>query len=204
MNDVREVSNFSNGGEPIIDASQPYRVRFELTGTSDMLMHKWNCESVNEKAKAAKNSKAKKTDDVESYVYRNDGGMICLPGEYVRQSMIWAAKFRQDPRSPRKSAMDLYKAGIVSDTFLASLGLMKWDYEDQRRVVVQRSGVNRTRPAIKKGWKAQFGFTILTPEYIEPNDFQSVLVQAGILIGVGDFRPTYGRYGITHFEVCKD
>jgi hypothetical protein len=199
MNAIAEVSNFSNGGASVIDASQPYRVSFTLTGTSDLLMHRWNNEAVDEKAKAKKGSAAKKTDDIESYVYRDDDGMIAIPGEYVRQSIIFAAKFRQDPRSPRKSAMDLYKAGVVSLTNLASLGVDKWDYEDRRRVVIQRAGVNRTRPAMKKGWAARFDFMVLTPEYIDPSDLHSVLTQAGILIGIADFRPTYGRFAITQF-----
>ena len=106
----------------------------KLTGTADLLFHRWNSQAVEEKAKAAKNSKAKKTDDIESYVYRNDGGELCIPGEYVRQAIVAAAKFRQDPRSPRKSAMDLYKAGVVPLTILASTGKKAWDYEDTRRV----------------------------------------------------------------------
>lgn len=203
MNAITEVANFTNGAEAVIDASQPYRVSFTLTGTSDMLMHRWNNEAVDEKARAAKNSKAKKTDDIESYVYRDDDGLLCLPGEYVRQAIIFAAKFRQDPRSPRKSAMDLYKAGVVSLTQLASLGTDKWDYEDRRRVVIQRAGVNRTRPAMKKGWKAEFEFMVLTPEYIEPSDLHGVLTQAGVLIGVADFRPTYGRFSVTRFDVLN-
>jgi hypothetical protein len=203
MNALTEVSNFSNGAESIIDASQPYRVTFTLEGTSDLLMHRWNNEAVEEKAKAKKGSTAKKSDDVESYVYRDDDGNIALPGEYVRQAIIFAAKFRQDPRSPRKSAMDLYKAGVVSLTQLASLGVDKWDYEDRRRVVIQRAGVNRTRPAMKKGWRAQFDFMVLTPEYIEPTDLHSVLTQAGILIGVADFRPTYGRFAVTRFDLAQ-
>ncbi|RQZ09189.1 hypothetical protein DF105_01120 [Burkholderia stagnalis] len=201
---MTELAGVTNGGEAIIDLSQPYRVSFELTGTSDMLMHRWNNEAVDEKSKAAKNSKAKKSDDIESYVYRNDDGMVCLPGEYVRQAIIFAAKFRQDPRSPRKSAMDLYKAGVVSLTDLASLGRDTWDYEDRRRVVIQRAGINRTRPAFKKGWKAEFDFMVLTPEYIEPTDLHAVLTQAGILIGVADFRPTYGRFGVTKYQVITD
>jgi hypothetical protein len=201
MNQLAEVSNFSNGAESIIDASQPYRVTFTLTGTSDLLMHRWNNEAVDEKAKAKKGSAAKKTDDIETYVYRDDNGMIALPGEYVRQAIIFAAKFRQDPRSPRKSAMDLYKAGVVSLTHLASLGTHKWDYEDRRRVVIQRAGVNRTRPAMKKGWTAQFDFMVLTPEYIDPSDLNAVLTQAGLLIGIADFRPTYGRFAVTNYTI---
>ena len=165
-----------------------------------MLFHRWNCEAVDTKAKAAKNSKAKKTDDIESYVWRNDAGELCLPGEYLRQSIIMAAKFKQDPRSPRKSAMDLFKAGVVSLTPLASMGTEKWDYLDTRRVMIQRAGINRTRPAMKVGWKAEFDLQVLTPEYVSAELLYDVVSMAGRLVGVGDFRPTYGRFNVVSFS----
>lgn len=201
MNAVVEKFEVTNGGAEAIQTGIPYRLAFQLTGTSDLLFHRWNAQAVDEKAKAKKGSAAKKSDDVESYMYRNDDGELCVPGEYVRQAIIMAAKFRQDPRSPRKSAMDLYKAGVVSLTNLATTGKKDPDYYDTRRVVVQRAGINRTRPAIKQGWKAEFEFLILTPEYIAPMDLHAVLTQAGVLVGLADFRPTYGRFGITSFEV---
>lgn len=100
----------------------PYRVLVEIQGVCPIMFHRWNCESVASKAAAKKGSAEKKSDDVESYVYRNDKGEICIPGEYLRGAIIAAAKFQQDPRSPRKSAMDLFKAAIVSLTEFASLG----------------------------------------------------------------------------------
>lgn len=190
----------SNGGMEAISNGKPYTAFMTLTGTSDLLFHRWNCEAVDEKARSAKNSKSKKTDNIESYVYRDDDGFICIPGEYVRQSTIHSAKYVQDPRSPRKSAMDMFKAGVISLTPLASLGLKKWDYEDRRRVVIQRAGINRTRPAIKAGWKADFEFMVLLPEYIGPQLLHEVISNAGKLVGIGDFKPTYGRFCITSFE----
>lgn len=201
MNAVTDKFEATNAAAVDIDMSQPYRVSIQLTGTADIMFHRWNSQAVDEKAKSAKNSKAKKSDNIESYVYRNDDGELCIPGEYVRQSIIMAAKFRQDPRSPRKSAMDLYKAGVVPLTNLASTGHKHWQYEDTRRVVIQRAGINRTRPCLKQGWKAEFEFLILTPEYIAPMDLHGVLTQAGVLVGLADFRPTFGRFGITSFEV---
>lgn len=191
----------TNGAAESIAFSEPYVAHVEIEGVADMLFHRWNPEAVDAKAGAAKGSKAKKTDDIESYVYRDDDGMLCVPGEYLRQAIIGAAKFRQDPRSPRKSAMDLFKAGVVSLTILAPLGTAKWDYEDRRRVVVQRSGVNRTRPAMKQGWRAEFDLQVNLPEYISPAMLNEVIASAGRLIGLGDFRPTYGRFAITKFEV---
>jgi hypothetical protein len=39
------------------------------------------------------------------------------------------------------------------------------------------------------------------PEYITPDVMQALAVDAGRLIGVGDFRPTYGRFQVVGFEV---
>jgi hypothetical protein len=171
-----------------------------VEGVADLLFHRWNCEAVDAKARAAKNSAAKKIDDIESYVYRNDAGDLCLPGEYLRQAVISAAKFKQDPRSPRKSAADITKAGVVSLTPLASLGVSRWDYEDRRRVVVQRNGVNRVRPALRAGWQAAFDLLIVLPEYLPRAWIKETLDMAGRLIGVGDFRPTFGRFTVVSFE----
>jgi len=204
-----DLGPVTNGGAPLIALSEPMLVRAVLVGTADLLFHRWNVEGVAEKAKAAKGSKAKKSDDLESYVYRNDVGQLCVPGEYVRQAIINAAKFRQDPRSPRKSAMDLFKAGIVSLTPLAPINAngvsvsgkrQAWDYEHQCRVTVQRNGITRTRPAMRAGWTVSVDLLVNLPEYIPVDVLHDVLVNAGRLIGLGDFRPTYGRFAVARFE----
>lgn len=198
---LKAVNEPSNGGRETIDMSQPYAVSVTIEGSADLLFHRWNCEAVAEKAAAAKNSKGKKTDNIESYLWRDDEGMICLPGEYLRMSIINAAKYKQDPRSPRKSAMDLFKAGVVVLTDKASLGKAEPDYLDTRRVTIQRQGINRVRPAMKKGWSAEIDFQILLPEYIDTALFQDVISTAGRLVGVGDFRPTFGRFNVVKFEL---
>jgi hypothetical protein len=191
----------TNGGKAAIEYAIPYLATARIVGTADLLFHRWNVEGVETKARAAKGSKAKKTDDLESYVYRTEAGELAIPGEYVRQAVIHAAKFRQDPRSPRKSAMDLFKAGVVCLTPLASLGARAWDYEDRRRVMIQRNGVTRVRPAMRLGWSITLDLLVNLPEYIPPDALQEVLVNAGRLIGLADFRPTYGRFAVQHFEI---
>lgn len=204
----------SDAGNWVIDQSRPYAVEVELTGSSDLLFHRWQSDSVAAKAAAAKGSAAKKADDVESYVWRDPlTDMICLPGEYLRGAIAGpagAAKYRQDPRSPRKSALDMFKSGIVPLTALAPITTAAgevaktWDYLDRRRVTVQRSGITRERPALLAGWQATLQLQTLLPEYISPGLLHDVLVDAGRLVGVGDFRPTYGRFAITRFALLLD
>lgn len=204
-------SQLSNDGEPAILTAAPYVASVTVEGTSPLLFHRWSNEAVEAKSKAAKGSEAKKSDDVESYVYRDEQGVICLPGIYLRGSLCdpknGAAKYRQDPRSPRKSALDLYKAGVVPLTVYAPITTAAgipaetWDYLDSQRVMVQRNGVTRTRPAFLTGWRAQIDLQVLTPEYIPPADLLAALNDAGRLVGVGDFRPTYGRFQVVSFDV---
>ena len=213
MHEETAVGPVTNEANRMIALSEPCLVRAVLVGTADLLFHRWNVESVEAKSKAAKGSKAKKMDDLESFVYRNDIGQLCVPGEYVRQSLIHAAKFRQDPRSPRKSAMDLFKAGVMTLTPLAPVNAngeplqskpQAWDYEHRCRVTVQRNGITRTRPAMKAGWTISVDLMINLPEYIPIDVLHEVLVNAGRLIGLGDFRPTYGRFAIARFETLAE
>ncbi len=193
------------GDEPYLNPIHvPYVANVTLLGTSNMLFHRWQSDAVQDKAAAPKGSAKKKTDDLESYVWRCEDGTLGLPGEYLRSAVAGkagAAKYRQDPRSPRKSALDLYKAGIVSLTDVGTLGVRDWDYVDRRRVEVQRNGVTRARPAILSGWTAEIALQVLLPEYIPPADLLDVITVAGRIVGLADFRPTFGRFAVKSFSV---
>ena len=54
----------SNSGEPTILLDAPYRTSITITGDSPLLFHRWQSDAVEAKAKAAKNSAAKKSDNV--------------------------------------------------------------------------------------------------------------------------------------------
>lgn len=192
----------SNHGEFHIETQIPFTVHVSIQGDAPLLLHAWSNEDVKAKSEAKKGSSEKRTDNLESYIHRNDDKHICLPGEYLRQSMILAAKNQPDPRSPRKSMMDLAKASLVvlNDLSVINGGVTEWDYLDQRRVVIQRSGVTRQRPAFKSGWVAGFSIMSLSPEYIDYQMMYRLLCDAGRFCGLGDFRPTFGRFMVISFE----
>lgn len=201
--EIIEGIELLNGIENPVITEKPYIVQIEIVGSCPVIFHRWSCEDVASKAAAKKGSKEKKSDNVESFIYRDGEGHICLPGEYLRMAMVYAAKFKQDPRSPRKSAFDLFKAGIVPLTEFAKIngGTKNWDFVDQRRVCIQRNAITRMRPAFLKGWSAEIEMQVLVPEYIDKHLFMEVLEMAGRLIGVADFRPTYGRFQVVKCKI---
>lgn len=204
----------SDSGNDFLFMAAPKRVLVQITGDSVILFHRWQSDSVDAKSAAAKGSAAKKTDDVDSYVWPNQDGVLCLPGEYLKGSLVdprnGAAKYLPDPRSPRKSALDLFRAGVISLTDLAPITRADgepahhWDHLDRRRVRVQQNGITRERPAFNAGWSAEVVFMITTPEYITTSLLRQTFMRAGLLVGVGDFRPTFGRFSVTHFEELRD
>ncbi len=209
--DVLPVEPVGNGARGAIELTQPYRVSVTIQGSAPLMFHRWDTEAVEAKAKAAKGSEIKKTDDPETFIWRDENDFICLPGEYLRMSIVNAAKYKQDPRSPRKSGMDLFKAGVVAETVLAPVvpkgqeeGSKEWDYIDARRVNVQRNAVTRRRPTFDTGWSLTVVLLILLPEYISPEILNEVIANAGKVVGVAEYRPTYGRFQVTHFEVLED
>jgi hypothetical protein len=202
---ISSIGDPSNGASGAIADEQPYIARITVIGTDDLLFHAWNAEAIQEKASSPKGSAAKKTDAVETYVYRDEDNYICLPSEYLRMAIVNAARYKQDPRSPRKSAIELFKAGVVSLTNLTPITTAtgklaeQWDFIDRQRAMVQRNAFTRHRPAFHKGWSATAKFLVTTPEYISPELLHELASMAGRLVGLGDFRPSHGRFRVTQF-----
>lgn len=198
---VLDGAPLTNGGAWVIEGEEPVKARIGIVGTAPMLLHAWNVEAVEEKSKAAKGSKAKKTDNLESYSYRDEEGRLGVPGTNFHAALIEAGRRMQDPSSPRKAARDIVRAAIVPLTVIAPFEpeTREWDYEDARRVTVQRAGVTRIRPAMHSGWRLTYELLITAPQYIQPATLLTLVNTAGLLVGLCDFRPTYGRFTMAEF-----
>lgn len=185
---------------------QPFSVDVTIEGTSDLLFHRYCPELIEEQAKQVKGAKSTKMDHVEYYVYRNDDNQICLPSRYIVRSTVEQGRNHKDPRSARKMAKELVQAGLMCEEILSPMlvngePVEDWDYLDKQRVCIMRAAITRSRPAFKKGWRCNFTLTSLLPEYITP-DFLRVLVEgAGKFVGLGDYRPTYGRFAIVKWDL---
>lgn len=179
----------------------PYTVEVTIQGTEPLLMHRYDVEAVKSKGDAKKGSAEKKTDNVESYLYRIPGSdEIGIEGRAFRGALAYAAKSMQDPRSPRKSAYELVRAGVRVRGY-AKLGKVSPDYVDTRPVMVQRNRVARSRPAFEPGWRATFFVEVLAPEYIEQDFLHELVDHAGKYVGLLDGRPDFGLFNTAKFEV---
>lgn len=198
----------TNGADDLIEMQRPYIAEFHLKGVCPLLFRRWNVKEYDEKRASKKGSDVRKRDLPENCIWRNERNNLCIPSEYFRQAMIKAAKFMPDPRNSRKSAMDLFAAGLAAEQELNEIlvdgkPVKDWAYLDKRRGVVQRQGVNRVRPAFHKGWEVKIRLIVNLPEYISQELCQKIGTDAGRFCGLGDFRPSYGRFAVLTFKVAE-
>jgi len=71
---------------------------------------------------------------------------------------------------------------------------------DERPVVIQRSRVLAWRPMWRE-WEFDFTLRILQEGMIDDSTVKEVLEHAGAYMGIGSFRPKFGRFEVTKCEV---
>ena len=161
--------------------SHPYSATVRIRGVTDLLLNRW------------RDRNGAKDDDYEGCVYRTPDGDLGLPGAYLRGAIIQAADFY--------GLASVFRTGIACLPDVASLGRRTWDYLDRRRVRIRGRSTIRIRPAIKAGWEAEFEVLVTDPYRIVPPLLQTIIEKAGLIAGLGDFRPTFGRFEVIRFGV---
>lgn len=182
-------------------------IEFTIQGLSPLLFHNGQlADPLNDFAKRMKevSGKKKKTDadhielsriEFLGGLYTDDKGRPGIPGENIESAMVFAAKkHKLGPQA---------KAGIISDGFwLVDYDGPKtpdalWEdkrFVDRRGAKVQMSRVNRTRP-IFRNWKLTFTLQYLADQ-LNKKDVVMIVETAGRIIGLGDYRPRFGRFEI--------
>ena len=172
-----------------------------VEGTAPLLMHRYDAAAIEHRASAPKGSARRRTDDPEEYLYRTDEGLLSIPATNIKRALVEAGRYFDDPRSSgrRRQATDLFRSSLLVEPEYALLLIAGQPVDapqflDRRRAVVQRQAIARTRPGVLKGWRLAFRVVSLDARYIAPPLLRDVLECAGRFIGLGDFRPDFGRF----------
>lgn len=192
--------------------------KFRITiGGDTLLMHNGQtADPLNKYAKAMKaitsDRQLKKTDEgiaqlmrieYEAGLYLNSKNQVILP------SRILEAHISEAARKTREGKNAL--AGMFVDTD----GLLEYeggpltvkqllDSEEHRLTIpvrVQANRVIRTRPLFRN-WQTTFEVSVLE-EMVSPSSLQAWLENGGNFVGLGDYRPRYGRYELRAMEAVK-
>jgi len=191
-----------------------YTVNIQVEGIAPLMQHRFPLPDFADMGKGGKKKTGETdyTQEWRDYFYSTIDGDIYQPATHFDGCMAKAAAGYKIQGGRGKTYKDLFKGNVfvspdailhgvkVPETLDADAD--KTLYLDIRPVVVQRARVVRIRPCFKPGWKLGFEITVLDDQ-VPPNVVNEVLALAGRTVGVGDFRPRFGRFMVTKFEVVK-
>jgi len=188
--------------------------RVTISGDKILLHNGQTADPLNKFAKAMKSITSdrtlKKTDDgilelmrieYEAGLYLNAKKQVIIP------SRVLEANIAEGARKTKEGKSALAGSFVDCDAVLQYAGgpltvKQLLDSEDHRLTVgvgVNNSRIMRTRPLFTD-WSATFEVSVLA-EMAGSTALKTWLTNAGKFIGLCDYRPRYGRYEVTNFEV---
>jgi hypothetical protein len=181
-------------------------LKFKIDGIAPLIMHNQQlcdpCNPITRLMKAITAKGKKKTDaDQEELarlefmggLYVGDDGAPIVPGEMIE------AVIRDGARKSRQGKDSL--SGIISDGNWPLIydgpktADELWEdarFRDARGVVIGKSRIIRMRPKFTV-WALKFEVSYLE-DVVNAKDVTSWLEEAGRIVGMGDFRPRFGRF----------
>ena len=142
-------------------------------------------------------------EEAEAGAYRLETGQLCIPSHNLFEAMCSAASQHQIQGRGKATYKEVFKGAMLIEPAYLVLtgkgGASLTEYEiDARPARIQRARIMRHRPCLRF-WRAQATLTVLHDEMIPKEVVQAVLVTAGQMKGIGDYRPVFGRFIVTKF-----
>jgi len=197
-------------------------IEFNVTiqGTADLLQNAF--EAVGDPKSFVVGGAAKDySDEWLKKLYLLDDGTLYQPEAHLIGTLIKAATQYKIPGHRGKTYKDTVKGGVFIEPACIPHGVNVTDFEngpvqtgpavdnvdyiayvDRRPVRVQRARVIRYRPALVKGWTLSFRLQALDDEF-QPDAIKAIIDTAGREVGIGDYRPRFGRFIVTQFEAAN-
>lgn len=192
-----------------------YTVNVTIKGVAPLMQHRFPMPDLADMSKGSKKSTGSKdyTQEWHDYLYADGSGQIYQPSSHIEGAITKAAVSFKVAGKRGKSYKDLIAANVVIDPErIPHVGYTVPDeldadadkplYLDVRPVIIQRARVVRIRPTFKAGWELSFE-ALVNDDDIHPDTLQDIFVLAGKAVGLGDYRPKFGRFSVVKYEVHK-
>lgn len=181
-------------------------IKVRITGTSPLLMHSDRfANPLDPMTKAHKEltSVRKKSDDTQVAIaksefiggcYWNKSDGFFMPAQNLEACLIGAAKL-QKLGVKFKQGVQVLEDTLPLREKLPSSPEKLWEspeYIDARGVKVGQAKIIRYRP-IFRAWSLQ-ATVVFNPDVVSRSEVVKSLTDAGALIGLGDYRPRFGRF----------
>jgi hypothetical protein len=172
-----------------------YQILVTLKGMAAFLFNRYT-----EKARPGKLRQEELLEEATRRVYRDDSQALILPAWNIKKCLMDGA-YKGEVKHGKKSIVQYLQALVIVDgdgTF------NRVDYDGlhicQGRIP-PRTGpmVTLYRPKLDPGWTLSFRLVVAN-SMIQPDTMQQIITFAGLLAGLGAWRPEYGRFVLDRFE----
>ena len=174
--------------------------RYRIEGVSSLLMHSPQALMEGRPVGATTKRIPSHEDEAEKGAYRDDEGLLYLPSNAFRSSLIHGAGGRRIGRTAARTVLSGAVFNTGPKTYLVdpeSAEALREYRVHVARVVVQRSSVIRARPEMER-WACVLELEIDLDFIANSSIVEELLNISGKISGVGDFRPQkggpHGRY----------
>jgi hypothetical protein len=195
-----------------------YEIDIMIQGIASILQHRFAPEQLNTLMQGA-NKKTGVVDYSKEWMktmYVTSNGYLYQPANHIEGSLVEAAKRFTIKGSRGKTWREAIQAycyvkpekvihlrngeEVKAPAEELLINPTEFLAVNTQRVKVQRAAVARSRLEIAAGWQLAFTLEIVD-EQARPDVIEAILREAGRAVGIGDFRPRYGRFELVTFEV---
>jgi len=184
-------------------------IRFRIKGATPLLMHSSQLsDPLNRYTKALKKLTGNRKKTEEHYIemgrvemlgslYWSKEYGLHMPGENIEACLIGAAKFKKLGTAFKRGAQVVELACPLRGTGApATAEEIAADdkFKFVKSVKVGTSRVMRTRP-IFESWGTEFT-VMFDPAQLQSEDIIEAVNTAGIMVGLGDWRPRFGKFDV--------
>lgn len=185
------------------------KLHYSIQGTQPLLMHNAILsDPLNEHTMRVKEISSKRNKTIEDHLelrhrewlggfYYDSTAGPYLPGPAIDAALCEAAKKNKLGKKFKSALFAEQEVNPLEYEGPRDLDGLWADprYREVRSVKVMAARCIRCRPCFLS-WGASFTLTLM-PGELNPSDVDTALEAAGIYVGLGDYRPRYGRFVVT-------
>ncbi len=183
-----------------------YQIKGKIQGTADLLFNQMTLET-QENLRTGKSggkiSDSQRMEEAKKQYPIDENGNAIVTSWMFKQVLASGAKAGKIQEG-RKNIAQFIIATVFVDGYI-HLTPKIFDYIHEypgKRPPKTGGACLIKRPAFKTGWIAEFTLNVLDDRR-NPDQIRMALEEAGILVGMGSWRPEFGRFIVIEWEVLK-
>jgi hypothetical protein len=173
----------------------------KIKGIRPVMHSKYDLEEEQRKQRKVKGQAFNAKEDAEKCLYRDANGKVYQPADHIEGALIKTGSKFPIPGAGKKT----YKDRMKSEVFISPQQI-PFPNGEKYEVDIRSGVIPATRgrvPIARPRWDDwEFEFNISADEKLVPGSvLKDILTEAGRTQGIGTFRPKFGLFEVTEFQL---